>query len=468
MDKTNLKQASVFYLVGNLFNKGIAFLTVPIFTRILSTADYGVINTYNSWIGIVSMVIGFALHMAIRSSFVDYGDKVDDFLSVITSFTLLCGGSIIAAVSVVMIFSRCDSRIVLVLLCVIQGLSTALIQNYSMYLMMRYEYKYRTALMILPNMISAGVSIVVIKWFIKENAYMGRIVPTVLITTFFGILVLTSTYKKSRAKIKWDYVSYGLKISTPLILHGIALNILSQSDRTMITLLADSSQTGIYSLVHNFGLIATVLTTSLEGIWVPWFTDRLKERKINEINGAAKDYLILMTVAMISVVMVGPEVIKIMAPEKYWVGIQIIPMVVLANYFIFVYSFYVNIEHFYKKTVYISKNTLIAAGMNLMLNFILIPIWGYVGAAVTTLVSYIVSFFMHANYSKKLEPELFPLRSFSGPLLQILICTIVFYLTKDEFIIRWVVCIGYIAVSAFRYKEKVFEILNTRFKKKIE
>ena len=48
MEKTNYKKASTYYLIGNLFNKGIAFLTVPIFTRILSTTDYGIVTTYNS------------------------------------------------------------------------------------------------------------------------------------------------------------------------------------------------------------------------------------------------------------------------------------------------------------------------------------------------------------------------------------------------------------------------------------
>ena len=72
MDTGDYKKASTCYLIGNIFNKGIAFLTVPIFTRILSTSDYGIVTTYNSWIGIVSMLLGFALHMAIRSSFIDY------------------------------------------------------------------------------------------------------------------------------------------------------------------------------------------------------------------------------------------------------------------------------------------------------------------------------------------------------------------------------------------------------------
>lgn len=59
---------------------------------------------------------------------------------------------------------------------------------------------------------------------------------------------------------------------------------------------------------------------------------------------------------------------------------------------IFAYSLYVNIEHYYKKTPYITVNTIIAAASNIVLNFIFIPRYGYIAAAYTTLASYFISF----------------------------------------------------------------------------
>lgn len=97
MDAGDYKKASTCYLIGNIFNKGIAFLTVPIFTRILSTSDYGIVTTYNSWIGIVSMLLGFALHMAIRSSFkatVTLKDKSERHMDYIDSWNQVLGRNI--------------------------------------------------------------------------------------------------------------------------------------------------------------------------------------------------------------------------------------------------------------------------------------------------------------------------------------------------------------------------------------
>lgn len=457
MQKNEYKKASAFYLIGSLFNKGFAFLTVPIFTRILSTTDYGIVTTYNSWISILSMVMGFAIHMGIRAAFIDYKEKIDDFVSVTTTLTLLCGGVMCLFIGGGAYLLRINVDLTLIVLCLLQGLATALVQNYSMYLMMQYRYKFRTALMILPNLLSVGASVFAILFVVKTDLYMGRIVPTALINAAFGLITVALVYARSHVLYNREYLKYGLAISMPLVLHGIALNILSQSDRTMITWLADASQTGVYSLIYNFSMIATVITTSLDGVWVPWFTERLKNREIKSINDLAVDYINLMTYAMVGVMFIGPEVVKLLASSKYWEGISIIPPVVLANYIIFAYTLYVNIEHFYKKTPYITVNTLIAAGSNLILNYIFIPLYGYVAAAYTTLFSYLLAFVLHARYAKKLEPDVYPLKSFARPLAHIFGAMIVFYLFMNEWYIRWGGLCIYLVLMFIREWKKIVE-----------
>lgn len=453
MNENNYKKAGTFYFVGNVFNKGIAFLTVPVFTRILSTSDYGIVTTYNSWIGILSMIMGFALHMSVRMAAVDYKEKLDDFMSSIILFICLSSFGSIAIVTGVMKLFHINTSIMLVVICMLQAFATATIEDYSSYLMMQYRYKARTAFMILPNLISVLVSIFTIIFILQDNLYLGRIIPTATITTLFGIIVVVLVLRKGKFRINKEYLKYAMAISAPLILHGIALNILSQSDRIMITSLADAAQTGIYSLIYNFSMIATVITTTLEGIWVPWFINKLKAGTREEIKVVARDYIHLMTYAMGSLILVAPEVVKILANENYWEGISIIPPVVLSNFVIFSYSLYVNIEHYYKKTPYITLNTVIAAVSNIILNFIFIPRYGYVAAAYTTLASYIISFTLHSRYARKLEPNLYPLKQFINPLVNLLVVTVAFYVFKEQPVIRWGLMCVY--VLAMFYKERM-------------
>lgn len=443
--QVNYKKASTYYLVGNLFNKGMAFFTVPIFTRMLSTPDYGIVTTYNSWIAILAMVVGFALHTGIRIAFVDYKDKMNDFLATTTTFTLLGGSILIAALLVLSQYVQFNISTSLIVLCLCQSISTALVEDYSMYLMMQYRYKFRTILMVLPNLLSIIASVIVIRFFLSDHLYLGRIIPTACTIVFFGLLVCFLVYRNSRCILNTMYLKYALSVSMPLILHGIALNILSQSDRTMITWLADASQTGIYSLIYNFSMIATVITTSLEGIWVPWFFKQLQCNEQKKINIVAKDYINLMTYCLIGVIMIGPEVVKLLASSAYWDGIKIIPPVVLSNFVIFAYTLYVNIEHYYKKTKGITVNTVIAAITNISLNYLLIPKFGYVAAAYTTLASYLVSFALHTHKSHKIEPSLFPLKYFALPLVQLGVATVLFYSFVDSMLIRWGVVFTFVA-----------------------
>lgn len=465
MNKIDLKKASKYYLIGNLFNKGSAFITVPIFTRILSTTDYGIVTTYNSWISILSIIMGCAIYMGIRAAFIDYKENVDDFMSVSTTFTLICGVIICFIVGGSVLLLEIDLSMTIIMLCLLQGLAASLIQNYSMYLMMQYRYRFRTMIMILPNFLSILFSILAIIFVVKTKVYMGRIIPTALVYIGFGILIALLVYRKSRVLVNGEYLKYGLRISLPLVLHGIALNVLSQSDRTMITLLADASQTGIYSLIYNFSMIATVITTSLDGVWVPWFTDKLMHRDMNVVNKVAKYYILFMTCAMAGIIMVGPEVVKVLASEDYWVGVNIIPPVVLANYLIFAYTFYVNIEHFHKKSLYITINTLVAALSNLILNYLFIPRYGYVAAAYTTLVSYLISLILHSRYSKEMEPSLYPISIFTKSLIHLFIVCTIFYLFIDMWLIRWGGMTVYLLLMAYKNRLVLIEFFGKGMKK---
>jgi O-antigen/teichoic acid export membrane protein len=456
----NYRRVSTYYLLGNIFNKGMAFITIPVFTRILSTNDYGIITTYNSWIAISSMIIGFALHMGIRAAFIDYKDDIDAFMSTTTTFTIESGIVLCLMVLCVVNSIKVSLNSTLILLCLLQGLFTALVQNYSMYLMMQYKYKFRTVLMVLPNLISVILSVLIILFVLDSNLFLGRIVPTALVNIFFGLLIVVLVYKRNHELHNTKYLIYCLKISIPLVLHGIALNILSQSDRTMITLLADASQTGIYSLIYNFSMLATVITTSLEGVWVPWFTNKYKKNEINLINKLSLDYIHLMTYVMVGLILVGPEIVKLLASKTYWEGIVIIPPVVLANYMIFLYTLYVNVEHYHKKTPYITLNTVIAATTNIVLNFLFIPRFGYVAAAYTTLTSYTVALVLHAKYSKKMNKEIYPIKIMIPSLFHVTTATVLFYFLVDVWWLRWSVVLIYVVIMALLNKNRIRELLE--------
>lgn len=463
MNSKNMKAAGILYLVATLINKGMAFVAVPILTRLLSTSDYGIVSTYNSWVDILTIVLSMSLFMSVRTAYVDFPGETDAYLSSITTFITLVSG---VFVLIAVLGNQLLHMNMLILFCVIQGFSNALLTNYTQDLMMQYRFLSRTALMILPNLLSTGLSVAVVVLFVKTSRYLGVIIPTVLVYAAFGIIVSLLIYLKVKPHINMTYVKYGLAMSLPLVFHGIALSILAQADRTMITLLANASQTGIYSLVYNFSMSATVVTTALEGIWIPWFMLRLKQKDYSSINNMTKDYVNLMTYAIISLTFIGPELLKLLAARSYWAGITIIPPIVLSNYIIFLYTLFVYVEQFHKKTIIVAVNTVIAAVINISLNWVLIPKFGYVSAAYTTLLSYIVACLLHMRYAKRLEESLYRLKSFISPLLQVLIATLLYYVTLDYWWIRWPLLFVYLLAMVFYNRKRLGEFvpqLSVRF-----
>lgn len=453
MQNIDFKKAGLSYTIGSFFNKGMAFFTVPIFTRLLSIDDYGTVSTYNSWVSMASVVLSMSLYMAVRQACIEFPQKIEEYLSTVIIFTAIVSGTVLLLC--VFVGHGDLGHVFLPMMCIIQSCAAALIEDYSMYLMMRYRYRMRTALMVLPNLISVVAAVFVIQFVMDSRLYLGRILPTVFVTSAFGVFVAVSVLRNSRRFDK-GFLRHGLAFSLPLIAHGAALTVLSQSDRTMITAFIGEDKTAVYSVVYNFSMIATALSAALEGIWQPWYLERIRSHKdedISKINEMMKAYALFMAMIMCGVILVAPEILRLLASKPYWEGVLIIPPIVLANLVTFIYTFYVSVEHFHKKTKAIAFNTLIAAGSNILLNYIFIPMYGYEAAAYTTIASYAISLVIHYIQARQLETRISGLTIFAKEFLMVLAATGVYYWALDCWIIRWgaaVVLAGIVMTSLLK------------------
>ena len=181
----------------------------------------------------------------------------------------------------------------------------------------------------------------------------------------------------------------------------------------------------------------------------------MNEEDYDNLNVFSKDYINLICYAMVGIIMIAPELMKFMSTSDYYEGISVLPLLVLADFFAFAYTFYVNVEYYYEKTKFITVNTVIAAALNIVLNYIFIPRYGYFAAAFTTFVSYVVSFTLHYMYAKKLNRALFNIQSFVRPLVILSIFNVVFYLFIDNFVYRWLILFCFIVMMFFRERKRI-------------
>lgn len=449
-------KASGLYMIGNLFNKAMAFITIPIFTRLLTTSEYGITQTYLSWVSILTLLVGLSLSNSIRSAYVDFQDDIEGYMSSIFGLSLM---SFILSSTLIIVgaIMFADIDMVLVVCCLIQSYCQFVITSISIKYMMNVDYLKKTLLLSLPNLVIQVIAIICILNIKDFPKYYGYIIPYMAVYLAVGSYFVLSSFIKGRKIVYIKYWKYALAYSLPLIFHGLSYVVLSSSDRIMITSLYNASESGVYSLIYNLSMVAMAVTASIEAVWVPWFTRKMVAGEKQDINENIVRYLELALVVMLCLMFMAPEVIKIMAEKEYWSGIYMIPPLVFASYEMYMYTVYVNVEYYYKSTRYIAFNTVVAALTNVVLNLIFVPHFGGTAACFTTVASYLLSFIMHSSHARKLDNALFPVKLFVLPTVIFLVAIALAYLFMETFIVRWmIVIVGGAVYGIFVLKTKRF------------
>lgn len=436
-----LVKAGSLYFIGNVLDRLLVFFMIPIFTRLLSTEEYGIVSTYLSWVGILTIIVGLSFHSCVRNAYIEFKEDIQAFMSSVLSLSFLVFIGITIGTYFICLnyFKEVDLK--LVMMCLFQAYMTFVINYISAYYMMTYSYIKRVLLLIVPNCMTIILSLILIK-SMENDLHMGRILAYFLVQIAVGGIVFIKILGKGKRFFKKQYWKYAIKISMPLVLHGLSVIILAQADRIMITYYIGASETAIYSLVYNFAMILTVIQTAIEGIWIPWFYEKMQNEAYDKINHMAKEYVSLMTVLAIGLIFIAPDILKLATPQSYWEGIYMIPPIVLSSYMIFLYSLPVNLEYYHAETKMISRNTVGVASLNIILNAILLPRYGEISACVVTVVCYALAFMVHYRVGRKLTPTVFPGKIFLQNIGVILLMTIMVYTLMEQVLWRWIIALG--------------------------
>lgn len=426
------------YFIGNLFSKAIAFVTIPIFTKLLTTEEYGIVNTYLSWVYLLTVIVGLSLGSTIRNAFVDKNNELNKYIS---SIFILAGLNFLV---ICIIYSFISTKInissALVWLCLIESFFNFVVTTMITKYMMQEEALKRTVLFILPNLIGVILSIILIQ-YLTVDKYYGRVFATCISTSSFGIIIFVYYLSKYKNFFNREYWSYALPISIPLIFHGLAYNVLGTSDRSIIVYYCGADEAGIYSLIYNLGMVANVIISSAESVWIPRFTKDMVEKNYLLVNKEIKVYIYIVLGGFCSILLVAPEIILYLGGREYLAGLNMVFPIVTASFIMFAYSIYVNIEFYYKDSRMIAISTFVAAGVNLGANILFVPKFGAVAAAYTTVFAYIICFFLHSMNAKKINKFVAPYKMFIIPFFIIIAIGIMADFLLYHMIFRWSIVI---------------------------
>lgn len=461
-------KAGVGYVLGNVLLKGITFLSAPIFTRLLTTAEYGDFNTYLSFESIVYILVGLALHSSINNAKYKYGAKLEKYVSSIILFLFL--GTLVwfGLVNLGFPYYRqwWDFDRVVANILIIHCLCSSLLQVFNSYIGLAYSYKSYVKISSFYAISNMILSIVLMLTLFDGQRCLGRIVGTVIPMVLVGGYIVWFFFRKAKPTVSWEYWKFGLKYSLPIVPHGISQVVLSTFDRIMIKDIVGSAEAGIYSFAYTIYSLFKVMTTSLEKVWKPWVYEKMESKDYDSIREQGTKYAFGMGLITALIIMVTPELIKILGDREYWDSTACVVPVLIGGYFAFLYTLPSVIEYFYSKTKCIAISTMVAAGLNVFLNYVFIPQYGYIAAAYTTLVTYFLYFLFHSFFAWKIHgSSLFQMRKLLGISVGIVLVGVCAIMLERVCLIRWLLEV-IIGVIGLFWAEKRFAI-SKKVKKKL-
>ena len=463
-EKTRSKvvKAGLGYTVGNYLIKGLSFLTIPLFARLLDTSDYGKYNSYMAFEAIVYIFVGLALHTSFKKAKYRFEKDFNEYVSSCTLLSILSFGFFITLSIITYPFLKGMWGIgnTLVILLFVHSFGSALIQFYNSYAALYYDYKKFLKLSIFNAVLNVFLSVILILVFREENKYVGRILGTAIPVIIIGIYIITFFFGKAKPRVDKNYWKYGMGYSLPIIPHGLSQIILSQFDCIMINNMIGDSEAGIYSFGYNVYTIIQVTSNSLSNVWEPWFFEKIAKGDVESIRKKGQSFAICMLGVSTILVFLAPELIMILGTEEYADAVYCVPPIVVGGFFSFLYVLPCEVEYYYEKTKNIGIATCVAAGLNFILNYVCIRRFGYVAAAYTTLATYFLYFLFHYLMARKIQGfYLYDNKViFIITFLALIVCTIGVLLIK-QLVLRVIIVIG-TAVALYMYAKKTMDISN--------
>lgn len=445
--KKSMNKVATFNILGMIILNGVNFFTIPIFTRALGTENYGIFSLYTATVSIFTIIVNLEVAGTVGNACMKYKEEKSYLLSI----ALLSTISFCVIFCIVLYFVSSLEKFLglnrkIIYLAVLHGYFSGIVNIITGYFTFKKDV-YKTFFISIFNVCVGTILSILLLNRLRDNLYISRVLGTFFPLLFLGIVGLFYLILNGK-KVDFTHWKFCLNLCIPLIFHDISHIILNQSDRIMIRNITRlEANVGIYSFIHTFTNVLNIIWSALNSTWIPFYYEYENSKNFHILNSMKKNYIILFTGIIVGFLMTSREVIKLLSSNEYWSGMKLVPMLVISVYFIFLYSFPVNFEFFYGKTIYIAIGTSLATTCNIVLNILFINRWGNLGAAIATSLSYFILFSFHQIISRFFIDRIyfFCLKDIVGSFMIVFIMSVLYYKLEKFVFIRW----GIAAVTGF-------------------
>lgn len=436
-------KASLWFVVSNVIVQGVSFFTLPIFSRMLTTAEYGVVSTYQSWRSLVSIITtltiwGGVFNIAMVKHTDSQATVISSFQGLAVSNTLLFFLiSIVLLEPLSKLINLSESLICCIYIDILVGIPFALWSSQQ-----RFIYEYKKLIIISLGMAIANPLLGIIAVTYSPHKAEARIISQVIAYSVLGVIFFAINQKNGKTFFHRHYWKYAYQFNVALIPHYLSMQILNQSDRIMINTMCGSSDAGIYGVAYNFGMLLQLLTGAVESSLTPYILNGLK-RNSNDTKKHINQIVCILALVTMMVICVIPEIFRWLLPQDYYSSMWAIPPITAGMFFCFIYPMFGIVELYYEKKTYMVYASIIAAIVNVLTNYIFIGCYGYIAAAYTTLGCYILLCLCHYLFMKKImkthgeKNKIFDIKTMVIISLSVIVFSLIMVLLYEKFVLRW-------------------------------
>lgn len=397
-------KAAFWFTVCNFLQRGISMITTPIFTRMLSTDEYGLYSTYLSWETVLAMVVTLSLYKAMMNLYVKY-DNQEKILSALCGLELLLS---LIWLGIGIIFQKALADLLqlpesLVCCLFVSFIFQAVFQCWSLY--KRYVYDYRT--LVLTTLIStAGSAVlgVVAVAFFSPTAE-SRVISSTFVTAIIGIVLYVTVFKNGKSFFDKKVWLFSLGFCIPLMPHYLSEFVLQSSDKIMINYLCGTSDVALYSIAYSAGSLINLITGAINSTFAPYQYQKIKAGEYELLAKRANQVLLFVGVMLAGIMLFSREIVLVFGGIKYIESVDVIIPICIGVYFNYMFQLFARVQEYYERKLTVVIPSILCAILNLILNYIFIKLCGYQAAAYTTFVCYAIFCLIHYYFYKKVCKE---------------------------------------------------------------
>lgn len=409
--KKSISHAGI-YALGNILRNGVSIIMLPIYTRFLTPADYGIIELLSMLIDFASIVLGMRLGEAIFRFYCVAPTDRDKKTVISTSLWLSVALNGIGVI-LVLSFSVPLAQLLLgdaALAGYVKLFSlTLLLQAFIEIPLIYIRAQQRPWLFVgfslfkLVLQLSLNIYLVVIKGMHVE----GVIYSAIISSGTMACLLLVYTLWTAGARISYHMSANLIQFSTPLMLASVGSFYLTFGDRYYLRLFGDLANVGIYALGYKFGFMLIVL------IWDPfekmWASQRYEVHKRQDARKVFQRIFIFMSILMLSaalgISLFVKDLLRIMSDPAFHQAYEIVPIILFA----YVVQSWTSYCYFglllNRKTIQITYASAIAVAVITVAYLTLIPLFGIYGAAWATVIGFVARLYW-VNWKGRLEYDM--------------------------------------------------------------